>query len=90
LAGLSPNRSISDMSDQELSNLNSCTKQIMRASYDSGGATFLTHKNFSGKAGEYSVEFSCYNRKVDAEGNEVIKTKTPDGRTTYWAPNKQR
>lgn len=90
LAEISPDRSVSDLSDFELSSLNECTKQVMRASYDSGGATFLTHKNFGGKKGDYSSRFLCYNRKIDAEGNVVLRTKTPDGRTTHWAPDKQR
>ena len=90
LSEISPNKLVSDLSDSDLKRLNDCTKQIMRASYDSGGATFLTHKNFSGKPGDYSSRFLCYNRKFDAEGNKILKSKTPDGRTTYWSPNKQR
>ena len=89
LSEISPERLVRDLSDSERSVLNECTKQIMRTSYDSGGATFLTHKNFGGIKGDYSSRFLCYNRKIDAEGNVVLKTKTPDGRTTHWAPDKQ-
>jgi len=90
LAGINPNRKVKDITDGELMLLNEAIKDIMRASYKSGGATFLTHKNFSNEKGDYSSRFLCYNRKQDAEGNRVIKTKTPDGRTTHWSPDKQK
>ena len=89
LSCISPHRLVSEITDDELKTFNSATKQIMRASYDSGGATFLTHKNFGGTEGDYSSRFLCYNRKTDAEGNDICKVKTPDGRTTYWSPEKQ-
>ena len=90
LAGINPLRSVSHITDGELLLLNEAIKETMRASYSTGGATFLTHKNFSDEKGDYSSRFLCYNRKHDAEGNKVVKTKTPDGRTTHWAPDKQK
>ena len=90
LSGHSPLKNVSDFTDYDLVALCDAIQSIMLSSYEHGGATFLTHKNFSGSLGDYSHRFLCYNRKVDAEGNEVIKTKTPDGRTTHWSPNKQK
>lgn len=90
LSGISPLRFVADVTDNELSLLYQAVKDVMYTSYKTGGATFLTHKNFSGEPGDYSNRFLCYNRKMDAEGNKVIKTPTPDGRTTHWAPNKQK
>ena len=90
LAGISPNRLVSDLTDGELMLLNEAVKDVMRSSYESGGATFSTHKNFSDEMGDYSSRFLCYNRKQDAEGNKVIKTKTADGRITHWAPDRQK
>ena len=90
LAAISPTRPVSDITDGELMLLNEAIKEVMRSSYEHGGATFLTHKNFSGEKGDYSSRFLCYNRKLDAEGNRVIKTTTPDGRTTHWAPDRQK
>jgi len=89
LAELSPLRNIEEFTDYELIVLCDAIQDIMKTSYNHGGATFLTHKNFSGEIGDYSSRFLCYNRKLDAEGNEVVKIKTPDGRTTHWAPSKQ-
>ncbi len=90
LAGISPLRSVSDIVDHDLELLFRAVKGVMLTSYEHGGATFLTHKNFSGESGDYSSRFLCYNRKIDAEGNKVIKTPTPDGRTTHWSPDKQK
>jgi len=89
LAALSPLRNISDILDWELAFLYSAVRDTMQTSYEHGGATFLTHKNISEIPGDYSNRFLCYNRKIDAEGNKVIKTITPDGRVTHWSPNKQ-
>jgi DNA-formamidopyrimidine glycosylase len=89
LAEIDPRKDVCQISDKKLKILCSAVKSILRESYNSGGATFKTHKSFSGKPGDYSSRFLCYGRKVDAEGNKVQKIKTPDGRTTHWAPNKQ-
>ena len=89
LSEINPMLSINEISDETLEKLYNAVTSILHESYKSGGATFLTHKNFSGKIGDYSSRFLCYNRKIDAEGNEVIKTQTPDGRMTHWAPQRQ-
>jgi len=90
LSGHSPMKSVSDFTDYDLIVLCDAIQDVMKTSYEHGGATFLTHKNFNGEKGDYSSRFLCYNRQQDAEGNRVIKTKTPDGRTTHWAPDKQK
>mgnify|MGYP001257534261 CR=1 FL=1 len=89
LSEIDPRLTVSQVSDKKLKILCKAVKNIMRESYNTGGATFRTHKNFSGEQGDYSHRFLCYGRKTDAEGNKVEKIKTHDGRTTHWAPNKQ-
>ena len=90
LSQINPNKYVEEIDDLELVILCQAIQDIMKTSLDHGGATFLTHKNFGGKLGDYSSRFLCYNRSVDAEGNPVEKIKTPDGRTTHWSPNKQK
>jgi DNA-formamidopyrimidine glycosylase len=90
LAEIDPQKNVGDLEDFELLNLKECIEGVMKSSFHYGGATFLTHKDFSGQDGGYSERFVCYNRKIDADGNAVEKLKTPDGRTTYWAPKRQR
>tara|TARA_Y100000593_G_C4245672_1_gene304527 strand:- start:268 stop:1074 length:807 start_codon:yes stop_codon:yes gene_type:complete len=90
LARISPHRSVEEISDEELKKLNSSIKKIIRESYQTGGATIRTYKNFDGTSGQYASRFLVYNRKVDADGNKVIKEPTPDGRQTHWVPNVQK
>ena len=86
---MNPNKAVSDFEDFQLLELKEALQEIMKSSYSHGGATFLTHTDFSGYKGEYTGRFLCYNRKIDAEGHKVIKTKTPDGRTTHWSVERQ-
>lgn len=90
LSRINPHRKVEEISDVELSNLNNSIKSIVRESYETGGATIRTYKNFNGDPGQYSSRFLVYNRKVDPEGNQVVKETTPDGRTTHWVPTLQR
>jgi DNA-formamidopyrimidine glycosylase len=89
LSEIDPKHDVEDISDKKLTILCKAIKNVLRESYNTGGATFKTHKNFSGELGDYSHRFLCYGRKVDAEGNKVEKIQTPDGRTTHWSPSKQ-
>jgi formamidopyrimidine-DNA glycosylase len=86
LSGISPKRNVSSLSDIELSALNRSIAHIMRESYNSGGATIKTYKNFDGSTGEYGRKFLVYNQKTDPDGNEVIKEMTDDKRSTWWCP----
>ena len=78
LAEIDPRLRTEEISDEKLKTLCKTVKNVLRTSYNTGGATFLSHKNFSGKPGDYSHRFLCYGRKFDAEGNKVQKIKTED------------
>ena len=90
LARISPHRKVEELSDSDLSVLNKAVQTVMKESFVSGGATVKSYKDFFGETGDYSSRFMVYNQKVDLDGNEVKKEKTPDGRTTHWVPNVQR
>ena len=89
LSKINPHSKVSDLSDGQLSNLNESIQKVLRESYKSGGATIRTYQNFNGEKGRYAERFLVYNRKVDLEGNRVIKEQTADGRNTYWSPSYQ-
>ena len=55
-----------------------------------GGATIKSFYGADGSKGTYSSRFLVYNQKVDPYNNNVIKTATPDGRTTHWVPEVQK
>lgn len=90
LSKISPHLSVSELTDEQIFSLNNSVKKVLRESYDSGGATIRTYENFNGENGEYAHRFLVYNRKTDADGNCVLRERTPDGRTTHWSPDRQQ
>tara|TARA_Y100000593_G_scaffold60354_1_gene111896 strand:+ start:2501 stop:3304 length:804 start_codon:yes stop_codon:yes gene_type:complete len=89
LAGISPKRTVDSLSDIELSALNRSINHIMRESYNSGGSTINTYKNFDGTSADYTRNFLVYNQQTDPDGNQVIKEMTDDKRATWWCPATQ-
>lgn len=85
-AKISPHRKVETLSDIESNTLNECIKNVLRDSYELGGATLRSYKSFDGSEGQYARRFAVYNQKRDPNGLEVIKEKTDDGRTTHWVP----
>ena len=90
LSKVDPSLNVEDLTEDQLKDIYYNAKQIMQTSYDTGGATFKTHKGFDGESGKFQERFMCYGRTKDIDGNLVIKTKTPDGRNTHWAPERQK
>jgi len=80
-----PFATVADLTDEELQELCVNIKQIIRASYESGGATIQTFSGIEYEKGNYSSKFLVYNRKEDPMGNIVIKSMTPDNRKTHWS-----
>jgi len=89
LARISPLRKVSELSDDNFRNLNRSIKQIMRESFQTGGATIKTYKSFDGTEGGYSRKFLVYNQEKDPDGNDVVKQTTGDKRSTFWVPSIQ-
>ena len=87
--GISPHRLCDNISEKEYELLADACHYITRLSYRMGGATLLSYRQPNGEKGLYSRRFAVYNQKYDPDGNEVIKEKTLDKRTTHWAPARQ-
>lgn len=88
-AGISPMRHVNTMSDEELARLNQTIKAVIRASYQTGGATIYTFQGFDGEKGQYSRRFAVYNQDKDPKGWDVKSFTSPEGRTTFWVPEEQ-
>ena len=88
-AKISPHRLCSSLSEKDIFKICKYTNNIMRTSYESGGATILTYKDENGDPGTFSRRFMVYNQKHDPLGNPVIRETTRDKRTTHWVPNIQ-
>jgi formamidopyrimidine-DNA glycosylase len=90
LAELSPHRTIESLSDSEIAKLNESIRNVMKESFSSGGATIRTYSGFNDETGEYGSRFIVYNQSKDPAGNQVVKEKTKDNRTTHWVPSVQK
>ena len=87
---ISPHRKVKDISSDERVVLLENLTKISRTSYHFGGATISTYRDKDGNEGLYNRRFAVYNQKTDPLGNNVIKEKTKDKRTTHWVPNIQK
>ena len=79
LARISPLRLVSDLSDDELENLNKCITRVMSESYNGVGVYQSGNK----------AHF-VYGKKKDPDGNIIKKETTMDNRATYWVPKIQK
>ena len=82
-------RYVNAVTDQELAKLNQTIKAVIRASYQTGGATIYTFQGFDGEKGQYSRRFAVYNQDKDPNGRDVKSFTSPEGRTTFWVPEEQ-
>jgi len=89
LAELSPHRIVCELSNLEIERLRQQIINVMRASYNTGGATIRTYRNPDGAEGGAQRRFAVYGNKTDPMGNPVVREETKDGRTTHWVPTVQ-
>jgi len=89
LAELSPHRIIDSLKVAEMHRLREQIINVMKAAYNTGGATFNTYRNPDGSKGGAQRRFVVYGNRTDPMGNKVIREETKDGRTTHWVPQVQ-
>lgn len=89
LSKLSPHRLVDSLCQEEFELLNDSIKKVLRDAYESSGATIKSYRGFNESEGSYTNRMSCYGRRLDIEGEKVIKEETRDGRTTWWVPTRQ-
>ena len=82
-AGISPLRKVGDLSEREIELLYEGLIVTSRISYNYNGLDTKTFSNGCEKNGFFQNKLTIYNQKG------AKKTKTPDGRITYWNPKKQ-
>jgi formamidopyrimidine-DNA glycosylase len=86
LAGLSPDRQVITLQDEDYENLCEAVKGVLQASYKDCGASIRDYVTTDGEKGQASTKFKVYGKKFDPCGNGVVRTKTKDGRVTHWCP----
>ena len=89
-AQLSPHRQVNTLQPADFSRLKQSIQVVLQEAYKRGGASIQTYRDFDGNEGEYSQRFLVYNQDRDPNGNEVVREKTEDGRTTHWVPAVQK
>ena len=90
LSKVSPLRTVKSLSGEEIRDLRDNIQSVIRTSFQNGGATIKSFYGPDGSKGTYSSKFLVYNQKFDPYNNNVVKTATPDGRTTHWVPEVQK
>lgn len=83
-ARIRPNRTLGELSDDEMELLRVHTIATMKESYALGGCTLKSYWDPLGRKGN----FKCvvYAQKKDPFGNPVQTDTFKDGRTTHWCP----
>jgi formamidopyrimidine-DNA glycosylase len=89
-AQLSPHRAVTSLSADDMSRLNGAVQAVLREAYEKRGASIQTYRDVNGEEGQYNRFFRVYNQDKDPHGNQVVKEKTDDGRTTHWVPAVQK
>jgi formamidopyrimidine-DNA glycosylase len=90
---LHPGRKVRSLSDTELETLRQVTHYVTYVSYTYGGCTLESFISPDGTEGRYPVAvygWSNSKETKDKYGNEILRTKEFDGRTTSWCPSIQR
>jgi formamidopyrimidine-DNA glycosylase len=90
LAKISPHRQCYTLTANECIELKRAIRSVITTSYETGGSTFKTYSDFNDEVGTFSDRFMVYGRKIDPQGNKVIKQETKDKRTTHWVPAIQK
>ena len=83
-AKISPLRKAATLSDEDIERLYQGIILVSRSSYNHGGMSMYDYADENGSRGSYDSELKIYGRK------NVSRTKTADGRITYWDSEVQK
>lgn len=82
-AKVAPMRKVGDLSDNEIDLIYQALCVIPRIAYNNKGLSLRDYADEHGKSGYHARALKVYGKKW------AKRTKTPDGRTTYWDPDHQ-
>lgn len=83
-AKVSPLRKVGSLTEEESEKLFEGLRIIPRMSYNSMGMSMRDYADENGRKGQYEFKLKIYGNK------NATRTKTTDGRTTYWDPEVQK
>jgi len=82
-AKISPLRKVKSLKQYETDLLYEALRIIPRIAYNYKGLSLKNYTDHNGRKGSYEYKLQIYGKK------HAQKTKTADGRTTYWDPDRQ-
>lgn len=82
-AKISPLRKVGTLNENEIEKLYGAIRVIPRVSYNNRGLSISDYADEDGNSGEYEKHLKVYGKK------SATKTKTSDGRVTYWCKKTQ-
>jgi formamidopyrimidine-DNA glycosylase len=88
LSGISPFIRASNLTQEEIRQLEEAIPAVMKTAYENGGSTIRTYKSPDGKAGW--AERMIYGRKYCRLCNTPISKGPQAGRSTYWCSKCQQ
>lgn len=93
---------INQLEEQDLRNLFQELENCINEAYQDHGMSLRDYADANDKKGTYQDKLKCYGRKIDDDGNVVVKMVnkkdkrtnkvkkiTPHGRTLHWVPSVQ-
>lgn len=86
-SGIRPDRTLHQLSDDDLERLRVTTLDIIYQSFQAGGLTIKSFWDPNGNKGQFQV--LVYQQSVDPLGHPVHKQTFKDKRTTHWVPEIQ-
>lgn len=86
---INPHVLVKDLTDLNLKTLWAAIKFVMNKSYNEQGASIKDYYTFEGEEGNATQGFVVYGKQKDYNGHQVIKSTTPDKRTTHWVKERQ-
>lgn len=88
---ISPWKNVKELTDDQLENIYTISRVLLKKSYKKGGASIYTFENsLINVKGRFTQNFRVYNKDKDSHGYVVIRDETPDKRVTHWVPEVQK
>lgn len=89
LAKIHPCSRLEELTVEQISDAIMQAKEVAKLSLKYGGNTIKDYVDVDGNKGTFSDMLNVYGKEYDTNDNRVVKSKTPDGRTSHIVPEIQ-
>ena len=88
-ARVSPFNKVGNIPTEYLHKMYIASIKIIKKSFMASGNSLQHYRDINSVKGEFEFKLKVYGRKSDQFLRKVVRTKTPDGRNTYYVPSIQ-